>query len=287
MTFVPVPNDMRAEGFNTKPFRVAILGCGPAGLVAAHAVNTCGVRDFGILSYRRPSPLWGAQYLHAPIPGIYLPDPIRVKYTLRGESETYRQRVYGREWDGAVSADELDEEHDGWDIRAAYRSLWESYSDFIAAREVRPHDVPGIVESMDLVINTIPLPQLCLAGHQFKGRAIWAAGDAPEIGIKIPYICPPDTVILNGESRADGPSWYRTSNVFGYKTVEWPGDIPKPPVKTVASVTKPLRTNCDCHPGMLRAGRYGSWDKGVLVHQVFDWVREAVLKIREGAPCAS
>lgn len=284
MTFVPVEDDMRQHGSHTKPFRVAILGCGPAGLVAAHAVNTCGVREFGILSYARPSPLYGAQYLHAPIPGVYLPEPVMIHYQMRGTSERYRHRVYGLDWDGSVSADELEEHHYGWDIRSAYQSLWESYSDYISAREVRPRDIQGISDSVDLVINTIPLPRVCMKGHQFKGQKIWAAGDAPGLGIKIPYSCPDGVIFLNGEPEGDSPAWYRLANIYGHKTIEWPGRIPKPPIKSVAEVTKPLETNCDCHPGMMRVGRFGSWSKGVLVHQIFEQVRTKVLAMREESP---
>jgi hypothetical protein len=118
-------------------------------------------------------------------------------------------------------------------------------------------------------------------GHQFKHAKIWAAGDAPDLGIRIPYNCPANSAVLNGEPDGHGPAWYRISNIFGHKTVEWPGRIEKPPVKTVSQVIKPLNTNCDCHPGMVRVGRYGSWTKGALVHQVFNQVREAVLNVRE------
>ena len=48
---------------------VAILGCGPTGLVAAHA---CAMKHipFVIFSKKRKSFLFGSQYLHEPIPGV-------------------------------------------------------------------------------------------------------------------------------------------------------------------------------------------------------------------------
>jgi hypothetical protein len=33
-----------------------------------------------------------------------------------------------------------------------------------------------------------------------------------------------------------------------------------------------LSNECDCHPEIIRMGRYGEWTKGVLVHHVFERV---------------
>jgi len=52
--------------------RIAVLGCGPAGLMSAHAamVATESEADLAIFSTKRKSPLYGAQYLHQPIPFV-------------------------------------------------------------------------------------------------------------------------------------------------------------------------------------------------------------------------
>lgn len=103
-------------------------------------------------------------------------------------------------------------------------------------------------------------------------------GDAPDLGQEVPIGIPENTVLCNGS--VDGPSWYRASNVYGYKTVEWPGSIKKPPYPGIARVKKPLTTNCDCEKFLeartIKVGRYGRWQKGVLSHEAFQDTLDAL-----------
>lgn len=63
--------------------------------------------------------------------------------------------------------------------------------------------------------------------------------------------------------------WYRLSQVFGYATIEWPGDK-KPPVGNVAPVLKPLGHNSEQASDFIHLGRYGKWQKGVLTTDAFN-----------------
>jgi len=268
---------------------VAILGCGPAGLAAAQAVrNEAKNAYISIISQKRPSPIYGAQYLHEPIPGISLATYVMVDYELRGTADQYREKVYGRSWDGQVSPEEYIEPHPAWDLRAAYRRLWSSWEHHIQDCEISANDIPSIKGQFDLVVSTIPANVLCDcliydippgSSHSFFDRIVWAAGDAPALGIKIPYAAPDYTVICNGLNE---PSWYRISNVFGHITVEWPGEMKqKPPVHTCSLVRKPVATNCDCwlDGKFIRVGRYGAWDKKQLVHDAYNKTAERVKEI--------
>lgn len=257
--------------------RAVILGCGPAGLVAAHSAILAGADDVRILSKKRKSEMFGAQYLHAPIPGATNKPPVQVRYELQGTIEGYRRKVYGLKDDVAVSPETLSELHDAWDLRDTYNELWDMYSPYVVDAEItakvwwdwRPNH-------FDVMLSTIPATALCLKPeeHTFGYEEIWAAGDAPERGVFVPYqMSQRNTVICNGEI---SPAWYRMSRLFGHTTVEWPGTINKPPVEDVARVKKPLFTNCDCNDSIIRVGRYGSWTKGVLVHDVFTQTWEAV-----------
>lgn len=257
--------------------RVAVLGCGPAGLMAAHAVAQLE-HDVMVFSRKRKSPLFGAQYLHAPIPGITdRDDRITVEYMLRGSVEDYRRKVYGRMWDGTVSPEDLSDDHAAWDIRSTYDRLWELYSEAIIDVDIDPAGVKFLQDQHkpDLVINTIPLAQLCHEGHTFRAQQVTAAGDAPDIGIDVGaiYRCPPNTVICNGE---ESPSWYRISRIFGHTTVEWPMGI-NVPIPTASEVQKPTSHNCDCWPNILKVGRYGSWTKGVLSHSAYTTTQRRLL----------
>jgi hypothetical protein len=265
--------------------RVAILGSGPAGLMSAAAVVEAQGNPFGcnidIFSNNGKSSLYGAQYLHEPIPSYTdtrWPNASRViQYLLRGEPDEYRRKVYGPMWDGTVSAEELDEAHYAWDIRQTYDALWEDFESMVIPIQMDPAGMRMLTEGRthygryDLIINTIPRPALCAEGHQFNSTSIWAAGEAPDQGIFLDrFDCDPFTVICNGK---ENPSWYRISNIYGHKTIEWPEEI-RPPIPSVAAVTKPLKTNCDCWPGVLHVGRYGKWQKGYLTHHAYKEVLE-------------
>lgn len=248
--------------------KVIILGCGPAGLMAAHAVAVSGNEPV-IYSRKRKSPLYGAQYLHKPIPDVTDRDAhVSVEYMLQGSVDAYRRKVYGDRWDGTVSPEDLAETHEAWDIRSTYDRLWSQYSGAIEDVIIDPAGVNFLREQGLLIVNTVPLDQLCHQGHSFRAQRVTAAGDAPDIGIDVGkrYKCPPDTVLCNGNPE---PSWYRISRIFDHTTVEWPEGV-NVPIPTASTVVKPTGHNCDCWPDLLKVGRYGAWEKGVLSHSAYD-----------------
>lgn len=257
--------------------KIVVLGCGPSGLMAVHAAVKEG-HDVLIFSKARKSEMYGAQYLHRHIPG--LPGEAHmINYEMRGTADQYRNKVYGSDYRGTVSPEELEGHHMGWDIRAAYDELWAVYGPYVQDqtfdRQLLNHllTTEPLIKEADLVISSLPANLLCMNDeHSFLGEEIYAIGDAPERGISSPISAPPFTVVCNGEPDV---SWYRTSNVFGFSTTEWPGKR-KPPVEGVAKVVKPLKTTCTCHPNVVRVGRYGQWKKGVLADSAFFEVQKLV-----------
>lgn len=250
--------------------RVMVLGCGPAGLMAVHAAAGLG-HDVVVVSKKRKSEMYGAQYLHKEIPGIDCGKPELIHYRLEGSITGYREKVYGSNYRGTVSPDELEESHWGWNIRAAYDDLWDTYGRFVIDREFQcPEDIDELLRKgrhgADLVVSSLPAPLLCTTPeHTFAVQEIYAIGDAPERGVVNPIKVPPGTIVCNGEPDV---GWYRTANVFGRSTTEWPLKR-KPPVTGVALVNKPIATNCTCWPDVRRVGRYGQWTKGVLAHTAY------------------
>jgi hypothetical protein len=244
--------------------RVVILGCGPAGLVAAHTAYSLGA-DFTILANRQKSKLYGCQYLHGPVLGIGA-QSTRVRYLLRGSTDGYRRKVYGDSWEGKVSPEDLGQHHRAWDIRQAYDSLWSIYGDFVRQCHITTHYAARLVADFDLVISSIPAYVVCSGNHNFHSRLIRADGSAPWKS-DMPELSD-NTVICDGNPAVP---WYRASKVFGHSTIEWPEDGDQGVL-----VRKPLTTDCDCLPQILRVGRYGAWDKSKLVHQVAADVTEAL-----------
>jgi len=264
----------------TRTPRVVVLGCGPAGLIAAHTVRSLYSGEVICFSVKRPSDLYGCQYLHAPIPDTpgWDEDGQEVDYRLLGDTEVYRAKVYGS-LTPPVSPEKYEGNHWAWDLRKTYSWLWETYESCVQDVKVRPEDVKPMLAHLqpDLMVSSIPLPALCQAGsrHTFQSVPCWALGDAPDRGqfVRDRFPIKPFTVLCNGSKDV---SWYRLSNVFDYATVEWPGHKRKPPVEGVAEFRKPLSNDCDCLPDVLRVGRYGQWQKGVLSHETYERVVKAM-----------
>lgn len=265
-----------------------VLGCGPAGLLAAHAARTSGLFEYiRILSRKVKSPIYGAQYLHSAIPMIPFDYPVVVKQILWGSGEKYARKVYADLYDPRLpnSAEQYTGDRTAWDIRNMYDWLWAEYSEYVEDFYL-PNRVEMVaaVESLHLpghiIFNTIPRRTLCKnpGVHQFDFKQIWAAGDSPMR--QLDFRTEEDQIICNGE---ESPRWYRMSRVFGYTTVEWPDSKTPPPVEGVAHVTKPLRTNCDCWPAIRHLGRYGQWKKGVLAHTAYYEAADRILEMyRQG-----
>lgn len=264
-----------------KSKRAAVLGCGPAGLFAAHGLLQSGW-DVWIYSEKRKSDLYGAQYLHGPIEDLTPSGeiPTMVNYRLEGSIEDYRQKVYGAV-PVRVSPESLLTRHAAWDIRAAYDRAWELYGPHVIHFPMDSKSIGWVngplsaTKKFDVIVSTLPMPALCYKPdlHQFHSASIWAYGDAPDRGQLAPYRPEEDFVECNGTSEV---GWYRASNIHGHVTVEWPGRS-KPPLPGVAGVKKPIYTDCNCYRDgtlprgtqFVPLGRYGQWSKGVLSHHAY------------------
>lgn len=251
--------------------RIVVLGCGPAGLAAAHAAVSLGHETVIISNADRQSQLMGCQYLHAPVPGYETVSRVRVSYQLAGTAEQYRRKVYGDTWQGTVSPEDFVGDHDAWDIRETYQRLWKDLIGSLQVGLICKYVKQGMIPFAgslhpDLVVSTIPAQALCQGQHEFKSYTIWANGDTTIGNYEVDNL-----VVCDGTAEHE---WYRISNVFGYRTTEW-SHQPHRLMKAVP-VIKPLWTDCDCHPEILRAGRYGAWEKKRLVHEVFPAVKEAL-----------
>lgn len=255
---------------------VAILGCGPAGLLVAHAAQLCGW-DFHIYSKKQKSPIFGAQYLHEPIPDITGTDPedghVMLSYRLKGTPEEYRHKVYGPSWDGQTSPEDYEGDHYAWDLRAAYEKLWDMYSDSIEDVEIQPmlNRHTTWRTGHDLVISTIPRTVWDSNIHNYRVSYIWALGDAEHERVFL-HRPPPFTVLCDGTKET---AWYRVSNIFGYCTMEWPQWWNRPyasvtpPARGASRVAKPLEYTGSAARDIIHLGRYAQWQKGVLTSDVF------------------
>jgi hypothetical protein len=250
--------------------KVVILGCGPAGLFAAHAAVGQGC-DVTIYSKQaRKSLMKGAQYLHRPIPGLSR-NPFQIDYRLDGDAEGYKKKVYGDTSDVQVSPETLTGVADAWDIREAYDGAWAEYASLI-----RPHDIESDGVALpyaafadglpDLIISTVPARLLCQdPSHTFESQMIWSTDFVKPLGFWEEAPADLNAVICSGH---EDDWWYRQARIHGWETTEFPHDR-RPSAARVWEVEKPIRTDCTCHPEITRMGRYGMWRKGVLSHEAF------------------
>lgn len=264
---------------------VAILGCGPAGLMAAHGIKTAGGNPV-IISRMEKSELPGAQYLHAPIPRYCewtKPDGV-IRTLRRGTAEGYAQKVYG-DPAAPTSWAVAPEEQPAWDLRRTYDRLWDDYEDLITPHEIEQDEIEEFTRVFPLVISTIPGFIICQeptegngrGGHRFDWEPMYVVDWAP------PEL-EDNTVLYSGDPAHD---WYRSSKVFGHVSTEATqycfndgnGSENVLPIKRGQKVKG---TNCDCRPEVKRAGRYGAWRKGYLTHHAFHDAVQFYMEAFEG-----
>lgn len=258
---------------------IAILGCGPSGLLAAWAA-TLANRPFVILSNPRKSGLGGAQYLHKPITGLTDPETAHmVTYRMVGDPMVYFEKAYGMPLHH-FDADwwKPENQEPAWNLMAYYDQLWDLFSPFIEPIEITHAWVTQEMKLgyFDMIVSTIPLHAICdpMVPHFFNRASI---------RIKPEFINPN---IPDNEIWYDGTpdySWYRQSNVFGHGNTEWGPNAPeKLPYPNLIKGSKPVSTNCNCWPTIVKVGRYGRWAKSEHTHDAFQHAAEALAE-RYGA----
>jgi hypothetical protein len=252
--------------------KVVVLGCGPAGLLAAHAATLLGA-DVKIYSKPEKSQIFGAQFIHRAIPEIKVPSR-RIQFLKTGTGDVYAEKVYGDRLE-PTSWDKYEEgDHAGWSMRAVYDILWARYEHLIVP-QVLDSDVLGWIEQYDdadCLITSIPAPVLCMSPdgaseHTFMSVPMAVVSDWPW------PLDETDTVVYNGETK---DAWCRASCFDGHSSVEYGQIVPAGLKGPIRRGFKPMWTDCDCRPQWLRVGRFGKWKRGTLSHTAFEEAHDAL-----------
>lgn len=245
--------------------RVVILGCGPAGLLSAYACEQLGHKVV-IISKKAKSQIPGAVFLHESIPGLTATEPDgMVEFHKYGTQQGYARKVYGSVT-AKCSWSLFDEgDHPAWSMFSLYDRLWERFESSIISGVVAPDDMSFFANEFDLAISTIPAMSICEnPDHTFESQGIYVIN-------KSAYPNLYNDIVYNG-SNVD--SWYRTSNIFGEESTESTIPYSYEFAHSLGGIIfkgyKPTQTDCNCHPKIHRVGRFGRWEKGILVHHAYN-----------------
>lgn len=269
--------------------KVAVLGCGPAGLVIADKLSEHpNVKSVDIFSRPQKSVISGAQYMHANI-GWFCggPPDLEVEIIKSGSGRGYAHNVYN-DFDAKTSWVRFRPgTMFGWDMKLAYNQLWNVYGGDVIDLDVTAGVIREMLGRYDKVFSTIPLRSICTQPHHHSFYAQKVAiihGDGSSDLIK--GVNDGDIMYYNGvPPELGGFRWYRFSQLNKYQSWEyaehyWDGELQQlQPWHRVTVLEKPLMTNCDCYPGLIRMGRYGAWDKNVLTHQLPEKVEHAMQQV--------
>lgn len=258
--------------------RVTVIGCGPAGLAAAHAAVGLGA-GVEIIAPRQMSPQHGPLLLQRPIPGINTdhPDGTIHQRVIGGSILDYRYKLYG-DINIGINGDILQECYHAWDHRKTYETLWELYSGLIIDGKVNPREMRTLHLHADLVVSTANAQSMCWNWGPVKGidvvphKFLWK-----EVAVTPSYSYrdqPDNTIIFNA---GDQYKWVRSSRVFGVPVTEWKlGDQPS----GARVIRKPISTDCTCYPHILRTGRFGAWRNETWIDTAYWDVYNAITSMQ-------
>lgn len=247
--------------------KVAILGAGPVGLMAAHAVYRNGHEPAIFSKFNdQPSAVNPDMFLQQPLPGLgheTEPDDW-IDYVRVGDAADYNKKVYGNLL-GPFSWDSIPWGKDKplWWLDSAYSTLWDMYSLFITERTIDPLTAGDIAIEFPLTLSTLSARAVCMdLNHSFSDRPIFLERrQVPESS--------GNWMAYNGAEQL----WCRRSLIRGWETLEY-AQRPEPgqqqlEYSAILLGTKVIRTTCDCHPAIRRVGRWAQYARGVLNHHAY------------------
>jgi hypothetical protein len=253
--------------------RAAVLGYGPAGLIAAKTLVDQGI-DVDVIGAGGKSVIGGAQYLHEPILNAeHVTDPEGyIEFLKVGERDGYAKKIYPQA-EFTVSWDNYEGRQPAWALGPVYDILWKHFEDKLLHDTFNGMSLTMLLETdkYDVVFSSIPAHALCMHSHDFPRVNIALVPFSPINGIN-------NVVLYSGRPQ---DVWYRTSVIFGEAWSEFgQSEIETVHYTSMAADAigaeelpvhhgfKPLGTNCNCHPEVVRIGRFGRWDRKILLHHV-------------------
>jgi hypothetical protein len=245
--------------------KIIVIGCGPAGLAAAHAA--VGLRaDVEIIAPKVMTPQEGPLLIQRPIPGINTDQPHGTihQIVIGGSILDYRMKLYG-DINIGINGNILKPYYHAWRHKETYEKLWAEHSHRITDRKLTAREMRSIHHDADLVVSTASRRNMCTMQHNFLYK---------EVAVTPEYSYPQqtdNTIIFNAfkgvtftekfPSALHGidSRWVRSSRVFGVPVTEWHVGSTHGMPSGARIIKKPIGTDCDCYPNILWTGRFGAW----------------------------
>jgi hypothetical protein len=259
--------------------KVIILGSGISGLFAAWACEQSGVnRNFiEIFSNDVKKPkAFGFQYLHDPC-GIELGSHVLNEEILQKHvpidacSSLYSLKLYGsmNVYNSVTKLSSHSATSVIWNMNEAIDFLWNRY--FHRINDMTIHDANELIElskKYDLVFSTIPLDKLYHnLSFQYRQSYVIVLSTSNSKN-SVFYNVSPESHI------------YRSGTIFGEFFIESNVRLTycESSIEVKKVITKTSGINLPNNVHLI--GRYGSWDKSVMAHDVYDTVRSVCCEER-------
>jgi hypothetical protein len=259
--------------------RIAIVGSGPSGMLAAHGASNCGhyvdIFDRDPDQSRRNS---GVFFLHEDC-DLAL-EPLTIRQVVLGNygmtsdqmAQAYGQKVYGQLGIQKLSIMTAMRKPviTGFSSGPAIQRLWDLYGNQVQVQSFsKLIELDDLLKEYDKIISTIPA-YIWFPSFTFNNREVFIRhSEAPKHENFVFYTVNHHT------------PWYRCSAIDGTFTMEYDYGVETEEKSGygLRKVTKVIgKAELPEIPNVLFTGRFGCWDKSFLSHRVYDHVIEWLIR---------
>lgn len=255
--------------------KIAILGGGMSGLVAAQSLYNLNINNIDIFDkcVENVSQQKGLHYLHGncglPLEPHVVKNIVFKPHTIIPDYVRYSKKVWGNTSVLNNSVKDLQREVVVYDFKQGYNMLMNKFQKYIHKIDITRDFVRECQCEYDYIISTIPM-QIIFPNAVCESETVYVSEGLP-VGVEL-QDC---TVAYN--LFMDVP-WYRASKVFGQCYTEYVGNHPNTvPIKKIKTQTSIKTEEVFVKNKILLTGRFAEWNRKRLVHEIYSIVKEGVV----------
>lgn len=243
--------------------KVIVLGTTLEGLLAGHAASIAGADVYFVTEGDETETPGGLDFLAAPIPMTNAP-AVPLNVARKGEGEFFYQKLSGS---GSGKPIKLPvSEMDGrpvWDPKETYDQLHSIYSPFFheAGDGGIDEEFVATLAADAKIISAVQMPAICqsIDDHTFS----WAGL------VRMPATTNPSGHWITLSGDLDDAWAIEGSTFFGSYRVYSAANYPPVSSDKVTRDYLPLKTNCNCWPGIIKVSAAACWESDYPTHHAF------------------